>query len=296
MPRRGAVGFQAANRIIKLRDIYKALESSQDASYCSVHRGKELELYCETCEELICLRCAYKGDKHHSHDHQDVDKAFESFKEHILRRLEAPKSRLKSLLKAVEKRLVCEQTSGASGEHDSIKYHHTVLGGLRVDLETAMDKLTHILKFLRTRKLSKQVEVLAKKSKLLSGVAGVEEVIQRSCLILEGPDPSLCYLVRRDTMPVVGKKATIGLDVVNFSGSSFDGSLRSLQCVLISLETGAEVKCDVREGTIQYKIVYQPTVEGKHHLSVQVNGYHVRGSPYMLSVRLPEDRVAMGCS
>ena len=25
--------------------------------YCSLHKGKELEIYCETCEELICHNC-----------------------------------------------------------------------------------------------------------------------------------------------------------------------------------------------------------------------------------------------
>ena len=36
--------------------------------YCSLHEGKELDLYCETCEELICLHCIIKKHKDHQYD------------------------------------------------------------------------------------------------------------------------------------------------------------------------------------------------------------------------------------
>ena len=35
--------------------------------YCSQHQGKELDLYCETCEELICLHCIVKKHKDHQY-------------------------------------------------------------------------------------------------------------------------------------------------------------------------------------------------------------------------------------
>ena len=36
--------------------------------YCSLHQGKELDLYCETCGELICLHCTVKKHKDHQYD------------------------------------------------------------------------------------------------------------------------------------------------------------------------------------------------------------------------------------
>ena len=36
--------------------------------YCSLHEGKELDLYCQTCEELICLHCTVKKHKDHQYD------------------------------------------------------------------------------------------------------------------------------------------------------------------------------------------------------------------------------------
>ena len=36
--------------------------------YCSLHQDKELDIYCETCEELICLHCTVKKHKDHQYD------------------------------------------------------------------------------------------------------------------------------------------------------------------------------------------------------------------------------------
>ncbi len=44
---------------------------------CSKHDEKEIELYCNTCEETICLRCTIKDENHHSHDYEDLNKAIE---------------------------------------------------------------------------------------------------------------------------------------------------------------------------------------------------------------------------
>ena len=50
---------------------------SKPVVLCSEHAKKEVELYCQTCEEPICLKCAVKGGKHHSHDYKELNDAFE---------------------------------------------------------------------------------------------------------------------------------------------------------------------------------------------------------------------------
>ena len=50
---------------------------------CLIHEGKELELYCETCGELICTRCALKGGKHQTHHYEELNQAFENYKAEI---------------------------------------------------------------------------------------------------------------------------------------------------------------------------------------------------------------------
>ena len=51
---------------------------------CSLHPGKELELYCEICMELICHNCTVK--KHKDHQYDLVDEVFENKKDKLAKR------------------------------------------------------------------------------------------------------------------------------------------------------------------------------------------------------------------
>ena len=55
----------------------------EKVSHCLVHEGKELELYCETCGELICTWCALKGGEHQTHHYEALNQAFEKYKAEI---------------------------------------------------------------------------------------------------------------------------------------------------------------------------------------------------------------------
>ncbi len=46
--------------------------SKNTIHYCSEHAGKELEFFCETCNELICYKCA-----DHDYDYDPLDEAFD---------------------------------------------------------------------------------------------------------------------------------------------------------------------------------------------------------------------------
>ena len=103
IPASGTAGLQSAfhiNRLIEIVDEHKkAKDASASAervdskaesfspckksSYRTVleHDGREMELFCETCGELICFKCALKGGKHHSHDYTDINESFEKYKE-----------------------------------------------------------------------------------------------------------------------------------------------------------------------------------------------------------------------
>ena len=52
-------------------------------SLCSTHKDKEAELFCETCEELICCKCALRGSKHHSHDYVELGKVCAKYRKEI---------------------------------------------------------------------------------------------------------------------------------------------------------------------------------------------------------------------
>ena len=120
IPARGVAGLQSAfhiNNLLEiLEDSARKLENApatperetptdlnpvNKASHCFVHEDKELELYCETCGELTCLKCALKGGKHHSHDYEELNVAFEKYKEEITSSLEPMEKQVTTIKKAL---------------------------------------------------------------------------------------------------------------------------------------------------------------------------------------------------
>ena len=105
VPDRGVAGLQSAfhiNRFLEIKESFQKPDNpaviSEGAGpadakpdkvrYCLVHEGKALELYCETCGELICYKCVIKDGKHHDHDYEELDQAFERYTQEITSSLE----------------------------------------------------------------------------------------------------------------------------------------------------------------------------------------------------------------
>ena len=68
--------------------------------FCSLHNGKELELYCETCEELICHNCTIK--KHKEHRYDLVSDTFETHKTEITASMEPIENHLSVVNNSLE--------------------------------------------------------------------------------------------------------------------------------------------------------------------------------------------------
>ena len=70
--------------------------------YCSLHQGKELELYCETCGELICHNCTVNKHCRPEHKYDLVGDTFERHKAEITTSLEPVEKQLGVVSKALE--------------------------------------------------------------------------------------------------------------------------------------------------------------------------------------------------
>ncbi len=70
--------------------------------FCASHVSKEVELFCDTCEELICLKCAIKGGKHFTHDYNPINEVLEKCKSDISEWLEPVEKQAQLIKKALD--------------------------------------------------------------------------------------------------------------------------------------------------------------------------------------------------
>ena len=109
IPNEGVAGLQPAfhiNYLLKITDSLQVPEKLvttpiNKTRHCLEHEGKELELYCETCGELACFKCAVKGSKHFMHDYDELHQAFKRYKLKIMSTLEPMEEQVATIMKAL---------------------------------------------------------------------------------------------------------------------------------------------------------------------------------------------------
>ena len=103
--------------------------------------------------------------------------------------------------------------------------------------------------------------------------------------------PKDCYATGTGLeIAVVGEKANAVLHTVDGSKNGYNIQMETVVCELVSESTGnrLDVDCGVKKGSgSQYKVSYQPTSLGRHQLHIKVEGEHIKGSPFPVTVRLP---------
>ena len=178
---------------------------------CFEHTDKERELYCETCDDLICLKCAIKGGKHQTHDHYVLDEAFERYKGEIAPSLEPLEGKLvavKEALAQLDKR--CGEISDhrvaiEANLHDTTRRLHETLDVRKTELigqlhkmtqrklkdlavqkdqmETILAQLSSCLDFVReSLKMTNQGEVLIMKMNIVNQVKELTSPFQPGVL------------------------------------------------------------------------------------------------------------------
>ena len=93
LPATGMAGLQSAFHIQSLLEVIKLGEQEtpnvavrvekprprKRRLYCPSHNDRVAELYCETCEQLICYKCTSKRGTHISHEYTEVDELCEGY-------------------------------------------------------------------------------------------------------------------------------------------------------------------------------------------------------------------------
>ena len=207
IPTNGVTGFPSVVHINHLLEILEEHKKAKDTAAsqegaksvvthpipprkvianCFEHTDKERDLYCETCEDLICLKCAIKGGKHQNHDYHLLDEAFEKYKGEVGPSLELMGRKLmavKEALTQLDKR--CEEISN---QRVAIKDEITQrklkrLAVQRDKMETIHAQLSSCLDFVReSLKTDSHGEVLMMKTNIVNQVKELTSPFQAGVL------------------------------------------------------------------------------------------------------------------
>ena len=106
------------------------------------------------------------------------------------------------------------------------------------------------------------------------------------------PNPSKCHAKGRGLkIAAVGEKFTVLLQVINIGGKPCESPI-ALECEFESTLIGTTASCSIVEKELgQYEITYQPTTKGRHQLHITIEGQHIEGSPFNVSVRSPVEKL-----
>ena len=114
--------------------------------FCSKHPAKELDLYCETCEELICQHCTVR--MHRDHQYDLVTDAFQKHKEVLVTSLQPVEQQLDTVTKSLQQldtqcQQITDQREALVGNiHKTIRQLQEALEVRKTELIGQLDQIT----------------------------------------------------------------------------------------------------------------------------------------------------------
>ena len=310
--------------------------------YCSLHEGKELELYCETCKELICHNCTVK--KHMDHQYDLVSDTFEQQKAEITASLEPVEMQLETINKAIGQ--IERQSKAVKANMEDVeeeikkeieKLHNILelrkaellskvkeegqkklkrLATQKDEMETVQTQLVSCLTFMKeSLKRGSRGEVMKMKKGVSRQIKEITDSIKPDQLppcevpnMRFSPSPELAQNCRQfgtirtpNASPeksyatgkglevaVRGEKATAIVHVCDKEGRVCPEPVESLTCELTSDTNRDKMKGSVkRRKDGQFELNYQASSRGRHQMHIKVEGEHIKGSPFSVTVKLP---------
>ena len=152
-------------------DATEMVPPTKKTLYCSKHSGKELDLFCETDQELICQHCIVKT--HRDHQYDLVSEAFPKHRDIIASHLEPVRQQLNTVNKAV-------QDLGTA--QDQIMDQRATI---EADIQTKIRQLHEAVEVRKTKLIGQLDQMTQQKLKTLSIQRDELELVQtrlNSCL------------------------------------------------------------------------------------------------------------------
>ena len=181
LPEEGAGAFPVAFTLNNLKEMYSLMKKTADLSNlkeatCSNH-GKPLELFCETCDTVICVNCLAHTHKHHEYDL--ITDSYVTHKEALEKSLNPVKGKIEGLKKVLSALAEREGEIRERGEGVLEEIHDMVEEMMNV-LRESEKKLTEQAKRVTDDKLKVLSEQTKSAEMSLSVLEDVEDYVEQS--------------------------------------------------------------------------------------------------------------------
>ena len=325
VPANGVPGLQPAYNTQSMLEIITSgdLETANDTDleecpvkkkakiHCPSHDDRAAELYCETCEQLICYKCAIKGGFHNNHDCKDLGEAYEGYMTEMKERV-TTLEKFSQEVSTQQAAILAKVFKNAEQLHADIEHRKAqILSELN---KVAEKKLSTIKTQIQGATFS--VDRYQNPSDVLSnGVLLINQMkktantfraenmkpdIRADMILLPPTDDHAnnlgqllqCYATGEGlTKMNVSQSSTVILHCHTTDGKPYRDR-ESLRCRLIpesrflsaqvSINEISQWFCDLG----QFSITCHPTDSGWHQLHIEVSGQHIKGSPFQVYVHV----------
>jgi len=324
-------------------DMAQLIPPKKKVLFCSKHPSKELDLYCETCEELVCQHCIVRI--HRDHQYDLVTDTYQKQIDVIVTVLQPVEHQLDSVKKSLQQldtrcqQIIDQRKTLAKNIHKTIRQLQEALEVRKRELIGQLDQiarqklktlaaqrdqinlvqaqLSSCLNFVKeSLRTGSKEEILAIKKPVVKQVEEITAEFKADVLVPQEQEdirflastpeltqtcqqfgkvyshsvsPKRCYATGKGLeVATAGEQATLILHAIDADGKKYEQPLVNTSCELVSDAGGPTVKAAVqKKEKNKYTISYQPTHQGRHQLHIQVEGVHIRGSPFAVIARLP---------
>lgn len=189
--------LQSAFLINRLFEIHTSLNTLQEPPIrrlpCTVHGEEELQLFCETCAQLICHKCGLKGGNHHLHDYCELRRAVDKYSGEVASKQEEMEKQVQIIERSLEQlkirdNEICDQKKKTTDAiKDALKEREKKLNNIdkleqmteakrkglaaqRDQLETTLVRLKSCIHLIRDINTSNAEDVLKTKTNTIDQV------------------------------------------------------------------------------------------------------------------------------